>query len=267
MLATPSRRGVRSSIDNVCPLAGFDTPLEASGDHAPSFLCPIDRVVGRRGAVILPGQFRARPPVASGRTTYAATFARFRGAMAPPLAPLAALGISWRDPPRPILCAKTARLGGGYPLVSSALAFFSCTPSRLKPPTFGRRAGDRRLPLMCSENREYFGGHRVPIPSIAGEQLKSCRSAGGNPSNRSLRRAPFRRERVRAAQFRAVLVVFPRGYTFATHLRLCGCAGRSIVRIPPRSDLTGASLATRTRRAHAASTTMGGPHHHDSTGG
>ena len=46
-------------------------------------------------------------------------------APAPPLAPLAApvFAGSWRDPPRPILCAQTARLGGGYPLVSSAPAF------------------------------------------------------------------------------------------------------------------------------------------------
>ena len=65
--------------------------------------------------------------------------------------------------------------------------------------------------------------------SIAGEQPKPCRSAGGNPSNRSLRSNGrlFRREHIGAARFLAVLVRFPRGYAFAMHLRLCGRAGRS----------------------------------------
>ena len=137
---------------------------------------------------------------------------------------------SWNDPPRRILRAKTARFGGGYPHVSSAPNFsLFCEPSRLTIPTFGRRADDRRLPLMWSENRAYFGGHSLLRPLTAGEQPKPCRSAGGNPSTRSLRstRAPFRRERVAAARFRAVLVVFLRWYALCVHVRLCGCAGRS----------------------------------------
>ena len=71
-----------------------------------------------------------------------------------------------------------------------------------------------RLPLMCSENRACFGGYCMLMPSIAGEQPKLCRSAAGNPRNRSLRSTPtpFRRERVAAARFRAVLVVFLRWY-------------------------------------------------------
>ena len=74
---------------------------------------------------------------------------------------------SWNDPPRRIFCAKTARFGGRYPHVSSAPAFpFSCEPSRLTIPTFGRRADDRRLPLMWPENRAYFGGHRLLRPKL-----------------------------------------------------------------------------------------------------
>ena len=137
---------------------------------------------------------------------------------------------SWNDPPRLILCAKTARLGGGYPHISSPPAFlFFCEPSRLAIPTFGRRADDRRLPLMWPESRADFGGHRVLGPSTAGEQPKPRRSAGGNRSNRSLRSTPtpFRRERVAAARFRAVLVVFLRWYALWVHVRLCSCAGRS----------------------------------------
>jgi hypothetical protein len=137
---------------------------------------------------------------------------------------------SWNDPPRRILCAKTARLGGRYTHVSSAPKFLCfCEPSRLTIPTFGRRADDRRLPLMWPESRADFGGHRVLGPSTAGEQPKPRRSAGGNRSNRSLRSTPtpFRRERVAAARFRAVLVVFLRWYALWVHVRLCSCAGRS----------------------------------------
>ena len=36
-----------------------------------------------------------------------------------------------------------------------------CEPSRLTIPTFGRRADDRRLPLIWPENRAYFCGLRV----------------------------------------------------------------------------------------------------------
>ncbi len=137
---------------------------------------------------------------------------------------------SWNDSPRRILRAKTARLGCRYPQVSSApniLCF--CEPSRLTIPTFGRRADDRRLPLMWQENRAYFGGHRVLGPSTAGEQPKPRRSAAGDRSNRSLRSTPtpFRRERVAAARFRAVLVVVLRWYALWVHVRLCSCAGRS----------------------------------------
>ena len=50
---------------------------------------------------------------------------------------------------------RAARLGSGYPLVSSAPAFLCfCAPSGLKIPTFGRQADDRRLPGATHEVRE-----------------------------------------------------------------------------------------------------------------
>jgi hypothetical protein len=68
-----------------------------------------------------------------------------------------------------------------------------------------------------------------PSESIAGEQPKSCRSAGGNPSNRSLRRdIPDFDGTARAPSVcRAVLVAVLGWHVLRTCVRLCGCAGDS----------------------------------------
>jgi hypothetical protein len=61
---------------------------------------------------------------------------------------------------------------------------FVRAPYATSSPNLVAKVDTRRLPLISSEN---LGGYRVLIPSIAVEQPKRCRSAGGNPSNRSLR--------------------------------------------------------------------------------
>ena len=88
---------------------------------------------------------------------------------------------------------------------------------------------DRRLPLMRSETRACFGGYCMLIPSIAGEQPQLCRSAGGNPSSRSLRSQGRHSDGNATAppDSAAVPVVFPGCYVFTTHSLRCGCAGRS----------------------------------------
>ena len=131
-------------------------------------------------------------------------------------------------------------------------------PSATSSPNLVARWVSRRLPLMRSENRAYFGGYRGLGPLIAGEQPKLCRSAAGNPSSRSLRSngrrsdgsatapphsAPFR------SHFRATMRL--------QRIRVCAAVQVApILRIPPRKpcDLSGASLTTRTRGPHAAST-------------
>ena len=88
---------------------------------------------------------------------------------------------------------------------------------------------DRRLPFMWQGKPRVFGGYCVMMPSIAGEQPKLCRSAGGDPSNRSLR-SKGRHSDGNATvppDSAAVLVVFLSCYVFATDTRLCGCAGPS----------------------------------------
>jgi hypothetical protein len=67
------------------------------------------------------------------------------------------------------------------------------------------------------------------ISSIAGEQPQLCRSAGGNPSNRSLRSKGRHSDGNATAppDVAPVLVVFLSCYAFAMDTRLCGCAGRS----------------------------------------
>ena len=67
----------------------------ARGGGEPSFFCfrPVDGELEGPGPGVPPGRLRARPPVVSWRDNYAATFPRLRGAVAPPLAPLAAPGI------------------------------------------------------------------------------------------------------------------------------------------------------------------------------
>jgi hypothetical protein len=80
------------------------------------------------------------------------------------------------------------------------------------------------LRVMCPENRAYFCGNRVLIPS-----LSSTRAAETLPIRwrQSKERTPLRRERVGAARCRAVLVVFPRAFAFAS-VRLC----RSLLSFP-----------------------------------
>ena len=96
-------------------------------------------------------------------------------------------------------------------------------------PNLVARVDDRRLPLMCAENRACFGGECMLISSIAGEQPQLCRSAHGDPSNRSLRSKGRHSDGNATAppDSAAVPVVFLRCYVFATHTRLCGCAGLS----------------------------------------
>jgi hypothetical protein len=189
-------------------------------------------IVGRRGAGVPPGRLRARPPVVPGRAIYAASFARFRGVVNPPLAPLAAPGIRWwlaRPAPPDPLCTNCApRWRSPTRIVCARFSLF-CAPSRLKIPTFGRRADDRRLPLMSSKNRACFGGYCMLMPMIAGEQPKPCRSAGGNPSSRSVRSNGRHSDGNATAppDSAAVPVVFRDRHVFATRVRLCCCAGRS----------------------------------------
>ena len=169
---------------------------------------------------------------------------------------------SWNDPPRRTLCAKTARLGGGYPHVSSPPAFpFFCEPSRLAIPTFGRRADDRRLPLMWPENRAYFGGHRLLRPWTAGEQPKLCRSAPGDPSSRSLR-SNGRQSDGSASPPPDSAPFWSYSCDGMRRECMCVCAAvqvAPILRIPPRKpcDLSGASPTPRTRRLRAVSTWRG----------
>ncbi len=59
--------------------------------------------------------------------------------------------------------------------------------SATSSPNLVARVADRRLPLMWSEICPCFGGYCRLMPSIAGEQPELCRSAHGDPSNRSLR--------------------------------------------------------------------------------
>ncbi len=95
------------------------------------------------------------------------------------------------------------------------------------------------------------------IPSIADEQPKLCRSAGGNPSNLSLRSRGRHSDGHTTAppDSAAVPVVLRDRYVLATRVRLCGCAGRSY-RSQSTShlhEIMGASLTTRTRQFHAVS--------------
>ena len=106
---------------------------------------------------------------------------------------------------------------------------FGCAPSSTSSPNLVAKVDDRRLPLMRSENRAFFGGYRMRTPSIAGEQPQLCRSAGGNPSSRSLRSQGRHSDGNATAppDSAAVPVVFLSCYVFATDTRLCGCAGCS----------------------------------------
>jgi len=134
-------------------------------------------------------------------------------------------------------------------------------PSATSSPNLVARWVSRRLPLVRSKIRAYFGGYRGLGPLIAGDQPKLCRSAAGNPSSRSLRSngrhsdgsatappdsAPFR------THFRAIMR--------SQRIRVCAAVQVApILRIPPRKpcDVMGASPTPRTRRLHAASTWRG----------
>ena len=113
------------------------------------------------------------------------------------------------------------------------------------------------MPFTWRGKPRVFGGYCVMMPSIAGEQPQLRRSAGGNPSNRSLRSKGRHSDGNATAppDSAAVPVVFRDRHVFAARVRLCGCAGRSY---PSHStsqlhELMGASPATRTRQVHAAS--------------
>ncbi len=96
-------------------------------------------------------------------------------------------------------------------------------------PMFCCQLDDRRLPFTWRVKPRVFGGYCATMSLIAGEQLQLCRSARGNPSNRSLR-SKGRHSDGNATAPRdsaAAPVIFPGCYVFATHARLCGCAGRS----------------------------------------
>ena len=90
---------------------------------------------------------------------------------------------------------RPARLSAQKLQASAALAIrivwarfpFVRKLSATSSPNLVARVDDRRLPLMCSETRACFGGYCMLMPSIAGEQPKLCRSALGDPGNRSLR--------------------------------------------------------------------------------
>jgi hypothetical protein len=134
-------------------------------------------------------------------------------------------------------------------------------PSATSSPNLVARWVSRRLPLMRSENRAYFGGFCTLRPLIAGEQHKLCRSAAGNPSSRSLRSNGRHSDGSASPP--------PDSAPFWSYscdgMRcecMCVCAAvqvAPILRIPPRKpcDLSGASLTTRTRRLHAVSTWRG----------
>ena len=85
------------------------------------------------------------------------------------------------------------------------------------------------MPFTWRGKPRVFGGYCAMMPSIAGEQPKLCRSAGGNPSSRSLRSNGRHSDGNATAppDSAAVPVVFLSCYVFATDTRLCGCAGCS----------------------------------------
>ena len=116
-------------------------------------------------------------------------------------------------------------------IVTALLPGFAARLPPILPriPTFGCELDDRRLPFTWRGKPRVFGGYCAMMPSIAGEQPQLCRSAGGNPSNRSLRSKGRHSDGNATAppDSAAVPVVFLSCYVFATHTRLCGCAGCS----------------------------------------
>ena len=169
---------------------------------------------------------------------------------------------SWRHPPFPrrrceppsrIPCVQTAR-----PCVTTtshhrcSVSPPGCLRTRLETPTSGWQVDARRMPLMWSESRECFGGYYTLIPSIAGEQPQLCRSAHGDPSNRSLRsRGRHSDGNTTAPPDSAVApVVFPGCYVLSTLTRLRSCAGRSY-----RSRSTSQLLQSHGSELHDANET------------
>jgi hypothetical protein len=120
-------------------------------------------------------------------------------------------------------------------------------------PMVGYQLDDRRLPFTWRGKPRAFGGYCVMMSSIAGAQPKLCRSAGGNPSNRSLR------SKGRHSDGNATAPRIPPPFwsyfsvaTSLQRIRVCAAVQvSSILRIPPRNsrNLMEASFATRTRRA------------------
>jgi hypothetical protein len=96
-------------------------------------------------------------------------------------------------------------------------------------PMFGCELDDRRLPFTWWGKPRVYGGYCAMMSLLAGEQLQLCRSAGGNPSNRSLRSKGRHSDGNATAppDSAAVAVVFLSCYVFATQTLLCGCAGLS----------------------------------------
>ena len=95
-------------------------------------------------------------------------------------------------------------------------------------PTFGCQLDDRRLPFTWRGKPRVFGGYCVMMSSQVSKP-HLCRSAGGNPSNRSLRSKGRHSDGNATAppDSAAVPVVFPGCYVFTTHSLRCGCAGLS----------------------------------------
>ena len=159
----------------------------------------------------------------------------------------------------PAMPPAQKRRAAGALTISIGFAHFLLgrAPSSTSSPNLVAKVDDRRLPLTWSENRACFGGYRMLVPSIAGEQPQLCRSTAGNPSSRSLRSQGRHSDGNATAppDSAAVPVVFRDRHVFAARVRLCGCAGRSY---PSHStsqlhELMGASPATRTRQVHAVS--------------
>ena len=133
--------------------------------------------------------------------------------------------------------ARTARIYAGKRRAAAEMTTrivlahfpFVRTLSSTSSPNLVAKVDDRRLPLIRSENRACFGGYRMLVPSIAGGLPQLCRSAGGNPSSRSLRSQGRHSDGNATAppDSAAFPVVFPGCYVFTTHSLRCGCAGRS----------------------------------------
>ena len=104
---------------------------------------------------------------------------------------------------------------------------------------------------------QFSCGYSVLIPSIAGEQPKLCRPAGGNPSNWWLRSQGRHCDGNATAppDSAAVPVIFRDRHVLATRVRLCGCAGRSYLSQSTSQlhEIMGARRTKQTRRFHPAS--------------